>query len=92
MFGPVCTADSREAEFASVLFCAAPPGVCSQNNEQSLLQDLICEPFAGAGGVKGEGLTHMQLDGEPWPQAIPDASSAPVQATLPFSLSIQESI
>ena len=31
----------------------------------------------GAGPSKGDtGLTHMQLDGEPWPQAIPAAKGA----------------
>ncbi|KAL6785056.1 hypothetical protein ACKKBG_A02255 [Auxenochlorella protothecoides x Auxenochlorella symbiontica] len=39
--------------------------------------------FQAHGRVKDEaGKTHMQLDGEPWPQGVPPASSAPLKVLI----------
>ena len=46
--------------------------------------DPRCEIVAGRGATKGdEAMTHMQLDGEPWPQAIPaETGGSPVLVRL----------
>jgi hypothetical protein len=51
-------------------------------------------PEVIAGPTKdGEGLTHMQLDGEPWPQAIPGGDgNQPVMVRRPTDILIKSII